>query len=106
MSRALSGQVVVTTAGSAVSFTTLTDMKGTYLITPSPANTGSYCYVGNDGSDDVTSQTGTILKKDVNSLVITVSELSELKADSDTTNDIICWIRVMGEIVSYAPPAQ
>ena len=101
----MTGQIGPTTAGSAVSFTTRDDLAGTFLIAPSAANTGSYCYVGNDGSDDVSSATGAILKKDVNSIVVTVNDLRELYVDSDTANDVVWWMRVMGQSNAVAPPA-
>ena len=105
MSIPISGQIIVTTAGSAVPFTTRTDMVGTFLISPLSANTGSYCYVGNDGAGDVTSQNGAVLKKDTHTIVITLSDLQELYADSDTTDDGLWYMRVMGQTNQIAPPA-
>ena len=102
----LAGQVSVTTAGSAVPFTTLgTAGPGTYLIKPLSSNTGTYMYIGNDGASDVTSSNGFQLKKGLDSIVITVRDLSEYYLDTDTTDDVMCYIRVMGEGQGVAPPA-
>ena len=102
----LSGQVTVTTAGAAVAFTTAgTAGPGTYLIKPMGANTGTYVYLGNDGADDCTSSNGYQLKKGVDTILVTVTDLSEYRLDADTSGDKACWVRVMGEGGGVAPPA-
>ena len=102
----LSGQVTVTTAGAAVAFTTAgTADPGTYLIKPMGGNTGTYMYIGNDGADDVTSSNGYQLKKGVDTVLETVTDLSEYRLDADTSGDVACWLRVMGQGHAIAPPA-
>ena len=102
----LSGQVTVTTAGAAVAFTTAGYAgPGTYLIKPMGGNTGTYVYVGADGSSDVTSSNGYQLKKGLDSLLVTVTDLSEYRLDADTSGDKACWVRVMGAGRAIAPPA-
>ena len=105
MSTLISGQIAVTTAGTAVSFTTLTGMDGTFLIGLMPTNSGSYCYIGNDGADDVTSANGAMLKKDTHSVVITVNDLRNMYLDSDTDGDGVWWLKVMGSVMMTAPPS-
>jgi len=106
MSKVLSGQVVVTTAGTAVPFTTAGFTgPGTYLVKPMGGNTGTYCYIGEDGAGDVTSSNGLQLKKGIDAIVITATDLSYYYVDSDTSGDKVCWLRVMGEGNYIAPPA-
>ena len=105
MSIPMTGQQGPTTAGTAVSFTTRTDMAGTFLIAPSAANAGTYCFVGNDGAGDVTSANSAVLKKDTNSIVVTVNDLRQVYVDSDTDGDKVWWMRVMGQVAMIAPPA-
>ena len=101
---ALSGQVICTCAGKAVQFTTT--KAGTYLIKPLGGNNGTYIYVGNDGSTtgDVTSSNGYQLKKGLDSLLITVTNLNQLWLDATTNLEGACWTRVMSEGVGIAPP--
>ena len=98
----LSGQVSVTTAGTAVQFTTTA--PGLYEIKPLGGNTGSYVYVGNDGAGDVTSSNGYQLKKGLDSILVSVTNLSQLWLDSDTDGDGVCWHRVTSGSVLTAPP--
>ena len=101
----LSGQVAVTTAGTAIPFTTAgVAGPGTYLVKPLSSNTGTYMYIGNDGASDVTSSNGMQLKKGLDAIIITVSDLSEYYLDTDTSDDVMCYLRVMGEGQGIAPP--
>ena len=102
---AISGQVSVTTAGAAVKFTTTP--PGLYEIKPLGGNTGTYIYVGNDGSTtgDVTSSNGYQLKKGLDTLLISVTNLNQLWLDADTSGDGACFVRVSAENNSITPPA-
>ena len=104
MASQLSGIITIAAAGTAQQFTT--DIGGgTFTFKAIGANTGTYCYVGNDGADDVSSANGYQLKKGVDAIPLTVHELSDVWGDSDTSGDKICWIRNMGEGIGIAPPA-
>lgn len=102
---ALSGQVNCTCAGKAVQFTTT--KPGTFLIKPLGGNSGTYVYVGNDGSTtgDVTSSNGYQLKKGLDSLLITVTNLNQLWLDATTNSEGVSWARVMAESIVNTPPA-
>ena len=102
---AISGQVSVTTAGTAVKFTTT--VPGLFEIKPLHTNTGTYIYVGNDGSTtgDVTSSNGHQLKKGVDALLISVTNLNQVWLDSDTDGDGASYCRVAGENTGITPPA-
>ena len=97
----LSGQVSVTTAGTAVQFTTTA--PGLYEIKPLGANTGDYIYIGNDGAGDVTSSNGYQLKKGLDSILVSVTNLDQLWLDAGD-GDGACWHRVTGENISITPP--
>jgi len=100
---ALSGQVSLTCAGKAVKFTTT--HPGTYLIKPLSTNTG-LIWVGNDGSTtgDVTSSNGYELKKDVDSIIVTVTNLNQLWMDGTTTGETACFVKIMNEAQGNTPP--
>lgn len=78
---------------------------GTFQVEAAPGNTGTYCYIGNDGNDDVASTTGYVLKKDGRPVIITVSNMNELWLDSDTNNDEIMILKIGGEQLGMNPPA-
>lgn len=101
---AVSGQVTVAASGTAVKFTTTP--PGLYEIRPLSGNTGNYIYVGNDGSTtgDVTSSNGFQLKKNVDTLLVSVTNLNQLWLDADTNGDGACYIRVASESNSVTPP--
>ena len=102
---ALSGQVTCTCAGKAVQFTSTS--PGTYIIRPMGGNDGTYIYVGNDGSTtgDVTSSNGYQLKKGLDSLLITVTNLNQLWLDATTNSEGACWSKVMAENIATATPS-
>ena len=101
----LSGQVTCTCAGKAVQFTTTP--PGTYVIRPMSGNNGDYVYVGNDGSTtgDVTSSNGYQLKKNQDTLVVTVTNLNTLWLDATTNVEGVCWHRIVNEVIGISPPA-
>lgn len=90
MARQLSGQITVTTAGTAVAGT---DVAGNYFaLKGHPSNTGTV-WVGNDGSDDVSSANGFPLDPG-QAIEAFASNLSALRFDADTNGDKVCWYRV------------
>ena len=88
---ALSGQITVTTAGTAVVGTTTAEYKGFY-IKALAGNTG-IVYVGNDGANDVTSGNGYELSPGQD-IYIEVNNLADLYFDSAEDGDKFCWIAV------------
>lgn len=103
MPNVISGQITVTTAGTAVAGPA--SVAGTFAFTPVNGNTGSYCFVGNDGADDVSSATGFVIKKDGPPLVMAITNLNQVYFDSDTNGDKVAWIRLFGEDIDDAPPS-
>jgi len=100
----MSGQKSVTTAGTAVAFTTLSTVgAGTFLVKALPGNTG-VCYIGNDAASDVTSSNGFPLSASETAL-ITVTALTQVYLDATADAQGIAWFRIEGENVGNAPPA-
>ena len=93
MARAYSGQITVATAGTAVQGPATG--QGIFLLAASVANTGDYCYVGEDGAGDVSSTTGFVLEKSTNQVYFN-GDLNSLYFDSDTSGDKVCWLRMEG----------
>jgi hypothetical protein len=89
MAQVLSGQITVTTHGTAVQGTA-TVKKGTYLIKALSGNSG-LVYVGNDGAGDVTSANGYELSAG-DQIVVVVSNLNGLWFDSASDGDKLCWL--------------
>ena len=98
MANTLSGFITVATPGTAVAGPATG--AGTFLLMANPANTGTYCYVGNDSLDDVSSTNGYPLSKTLgNQIVIEVGPggLAECYFDSDTASDDVIYLRIEGE---------
>ena len=88
---AISGQITVTTAGTAVQGSDV-DLSNGVIVKALGANAGKV-YVGNDGAGDVTSANGYELAAgDV--IILQVSNLSQLWFDAATSGDKFCWIKV------------
>jgi len=85
---ASSGQITVTTAGTAVQGTATDKHYGIY-IKALIGNTG-LVYFGNDGAGDVTSANGYELSPG-NQVLVEVSNLANLWFDSATNGDKFCW---------------
>ena len=101
MATARSGQITVAATGTAV--TGPDSGPGTFLLWANPANTGTLCYVGNDGADDVGSTTGYTLSKSIgNTVVLKVSNLNQWYFDADTNGDKIQYIMIEGESLGPA----
>lgn len=88
---ARSGQITVTTAGTAVQGTATAMYMGFYIRALS-TNSG-VVYVGNDGASDVTSSNGYELAAG-DDIYIECENLSELWFDAATNGDKFSWIAV------------
>lgn len=84
-----SGQITVTTAGTAVQGSD-TGGGSTFYIKALAGNTG-IVYVGNDGAGDVTSANGFELS--AGEVVHFSGILEDLWFDAATDGDKLCWIR-------------
>lgn len=84
-----SGQVTVTTAGTAVQGPDV-DCPGGVIVRALAANTGKM-YVGNDGAGDVASTTGFELDAS-EKVYIPVSNLKDLWVDSSVNGEKVCWV--------------
>ena len=87
---AMSGQITVTTAGTAVQGTDV-DSENGFFIRALAGNTG-VVYVGQDGDDDVASTNGYELSAG-DTIFVTVDNLSYLYFDAATNGDKFCWIK-------------
>ncbi len=88
---ATSGQVTVTTAGTAVAGPA-TPAGSTFAIKADPDNTDTV-WVGNDGADDVTSANGFPLDPG-EGIVVSVGALDALYFDADVSGEKACWFRL------------
>ena len=89
MATTLSGQITVTTAGTAVQGT---DAPGNlFAIKPHHDNTDAV-FVGNV-SGDVTNANGFVLETG-ETLIIEVANLNHLWFDADVNGEKICWIKL------------
>ena len=87
---AISGQVTVTTAGTAVQGSDVAMTNGVF-IKAHPTNTKPV-WVGNDGAGDVTLNNGYPL--DAGELiVIQVDNLNKLWFDSEVNGEKLCWLK-------------
>lgn len=86
---AISGQVTVPTAGTAVQLGTAI-INGPILIRAHTGNTG-VVYVGNDGNDDVASTNGLELDKGEQFELQYVRSLARIYVDAATGGDKISW---------------
>lgn len=87
---ARSGQITVSTAGTAVRGTSVTGYE--FAITAHPDNTG-VVYVGNDGANDVAATNGYPLGTAEGWVVVKAGNLNELWFDAATNGDKVCWLR-------------
>ena len=89
---AISGQITVATAGTAVQGPVTN--SGNYLIRGMPGNAGAYVYFGDDGADDVSSATGYVLGSGEQAIV-QVKSLSQLWFDVTTNGDKLAWLKLI-----------
>jgi len=87
---AISGQITVTTAGTAIQGSSVSLTNGVYIRALS-GNTGKV-YVGNDGAGDVTSSNGYELYAG-DQIIISVDNLNKLWFDSATNGDKFSWLK-------------
>ncbi len=91
MSRKRSGQIAVTTAGTAVVGTTV---QGTlFALQADPANTGEI-WVGNDGANDISVSEGFPLNAAGPGIILAVNNLNELWFDASVSGEIVCWLLI------------
>ena len=88
---ARSGQVTVTTAGTAVRGPD--ESAHLVAIAPHPSNSGTPIWVGDDAAGDVASTTGFPLPAGVQ-VVVEVSNLRDLWFDATTNGDKVCWLKL------------
>lgn len=84
--------ITITTAGTELAGPATT--PGDYLMQAYKGNTGDYVYVGNNGSNVVSSATGWSIKKDGSPLVMFCNSLADLMFDVDTSGDKIIAVRL------------
>jgi len=87
-----SGQITVTTAGTAVQGPA-TPQGSVFALRAHPDNTGDV-WVGNDGSDDVTKDNGYPLSATAD-LLIHTSSLRDVWFDADVNGEKACWFMVL-----------
>lgn len=87
---ALSGQKVVTTAGTAVALGSQV-IRGPLAIKAKSTNT-DLIYVGNSGNNDVDSATGYHLSKNEEVVLKSVGNLSEVWVDAAVNGEGVAWI--------------
>jgi len=88
----ISGQKVVTTAGTAVALGSAS-IQGPLMIKALLANTNNV-YIGNDGAGDVTSGNGFELDAGEAIVFDWVGNLSSIMVDADTNGEGVAWLRL------------
>ncbi len=88
---ARSGQITVSTAGTAVQGPD--EVCRLVVIKPLSSNTG-VVYVGNDGAGDVASTNGFEMASTASPITLSVNNLQDLWFDAATNGDVLCWIKV------------
>ena len=89
MAKIYSGQITVTTAGTAVQGTSTGNYTG-FFVRALSGNTGNV-YLGNDGADDITSGNGYELAPG-DQIYIEAPNLNELWFDAATSGDKFSWL--------------
>lgn len=90
MSKVISGQTTVATAGTAVALGSQ-DVLGSLAICALAGNTGNV-YIGNDGSGDVTSSNGYEMAPGNQIILVYVGNLNDVIVDAATSNDKVSWL--------------
>lgn len=88
----ISGQKVVTTAGTAVALGTL-QVDGAIMVKALSTNTGLIA-VGNDGANDVTVSNGYILRANESVIFDNVDNLASIYIDSSVNGEGVAWIKL------------
>ena len=94
MSILRSGQITVTTAGTAVQGNNIVTREPLGFLLKALSTNSGKIYVGNDGSDDVTSTNGFELSAGDPPIYVEASNLNELWFDASVNGCKVCWIRV------------
>jgi len=87
---AISSQVTVTTAGSAVALGSQT-INGPIMVKALTDNTG-YIYIGNDGSNDVSDNNGLHLAADDVVVLDFVGNLASIYIDCEVDGEGVAWL--------------
>lgn len=90
MSKVISGQTTVTTAGTAVALGSQ-DVHGSVAVCALVGNTGKV-YIGNDGSGDVTSANGYEMAAGNQIILVYVGNLNDIIVDAATSGDKVSWL--------------
>lgn len=89
----LTGQVTVTTAGTAVQGSSIASPNG-FMIFMKPQNT-SYGYVGNNGAGDVSSSNGVIMEPTKIPIIVAgVDNLNKLWFDTAVSGEGFTWMKM------------
>lgn len=89
MAAVLSGQKIVTTAGTAVVLGSQ-QVLGSLMVKALSTNTGVIA-IGNDGADDVTVSNGLILEAGDAVVYVGLSSMSRLWLDSSVNGEGVSW---------------
>lgn len=89
MAGQISGQITVTTAGTAVQGPDF-QVNGYVFFAAHPDNTDT-AWVGNDGANDVASTTGFPLKAGANTIARRVNNLKDVWFDADVNGEKVCY---------------
>ena len=89
---AMSGQTTVTTAGTEVQLNA-DQACNAVLIKAVTANTG-IMYVGNDGTNAVSSSTGYPLSSAESPIILEVKNLNQIYVDASVNGEKVAWIIV------------
>ena len=90
MADTISGQITVTTAGTAVQGT---DVASDGFIVKALATNTSSMYIGNDGADDVSSSSGFELSPG-DQVIVDIRNLNKLWVDSAVDGEKVCWLAI------------
>lgn len=97
MAKLISGQTVVTTAGTAVVLGSAS-VDGSVVIKALAGNTGKV-YIGNDGANDVTSANGFELSAGDLIVLDNVKSLAGMYLDSAVSGEGVSWIFLASSIL-------
>ena len=86
-----SGQITVTTAGTAVQGT---DQIGSLFAVKAHPNNADTIWLGNDDAGDVTSSNGFPLNPSDAAVIVEAANLTQFRFDADANGDKVCWLRL------------
>lgn len=88
---AITGQITVVTAGTAVQGPDVPLYNGVWIMSH-PSNVGNVAY-GNTGSNTVSMTTGIVIEKGKFGPILQVSNLNQLWFNAATSGDKFCWAK-------------